>query len=96
MTDIVLLVAISFSWIIFSWLIIYFHDKMLWYILPYSVFQLGATLLVYSITFIKGWAGIAYGGIGLLIIGISLFLLLIVKLYYRAKYKDQMEDSEFM
>ncbi|MGM7703495.1 hypothetical protein ACSVDE_17315 [Pseudalkalibacillus sp. Hm43] len=96
MTDIVLLVAISFSWIIFSWLVIYFHKKMQWYILPYSVFQLGATLLVYSITFVKGWAGIAYGSIGLLIISISLFLLLIVKLYYRMKYKGLMEETEYM
>lgn len=92
MTDIVLLTLISFSWIIFSWLVIYFHRKLKWYILPYTVFQLGSTLIVYSIAFVKGWAGIGYGSIGLFVIGISLFLLIIVMISYRTN-SHSVEDK---
>ncbi|WP_221568316.1 hypothetical protein [Alkalihalobacillus sp. TS-13] len=93
MTDIVLLTIISFSWIIFSWLVIYFSKKLRWYVLPYTTFQLGATLIVYSIAFVKGWSGIGYGGLGVTIVGISLFLLLIVRIYYYSKQKEETSEE---
>lgn len=92
MTDIVLLTAISLSWILFSWLVIYFHRKLGWYILPYTVFQLGATLIVYSVAFVKGWAGIGFTSLGLFIIGMAAFLLLIVIVGYKMKPREVFED----
>ncbi|WP_408009185.1 hypothetical protein ACJROX_02385 [Pseudalkalibacillus sp. A8] len=94
MRDIVLLTLISFSWIIFSWLVIYFPKKLRWYILPYLTFQLGATLIVYSVAFVKGWSGIGYGGLGVAITGISLFLLLIVRIYYLSMPGEASEEYD--
>ncbi|MCF6411452.1 hypothetical protein [Pseudalkalibacillus salsuginis] len=94
MTDIVLLTLISFSWIIFSWLVIYFPKKLRWYILPYLTFQLGATLIVYSISFVKGWSGIGYGGLGVAIVGIALILWLIVRIYYHSKPREASEEYD--
>ncbi len=94
MTDIVLLTLAIFSWIIFSWLVIYFPKKLRWHILPYLIFQLGVTLIVYSVVFVKGWSGIGYGGLGVAIVGIALILLLIVRVYYRSKPSGTSEEYE--
>ncbi|WP_349409320.1 hypothetical protein [Pseudalkalibacillus sp. SCS-8] len=79
MLPIVLLTLLSFSWIIFSWIAIYYPKKVRWYLLPYFVFQLGQTLIVYSVVFVSGWENIGYGSLGVALIGLSIFLLVIVK-----------------
>ncbi|WP_257350767.1 hypothetical protein [Pseudalkalibacillus decolorationis] len=87
MTDVVLLTILSFTWIIFGTIVIYYRKQIGWYVAPYLIFQLGISLFVISIVFIRVWTGIGYGIMGTFIVGIALFLFVIVGVYYHSKYR---------
>ncbi|WP_124071537.1 hypothetical protein [Filibacter tadaridae] len=58
------------------------------YFVPYLIFQLGITLLVISIFFIGRWAGMAYGFVSLVIMGLGIItgLLIFTYSFVRRKY----------
>ncbi len=74
-----------FGWAYFS----SFYRKHKRYFVPYLIFQLGVTLLVISIFIIGSWAGMAYGFVSLVIMGLGLIIGFLIFTYSFVQRKRQ-------
>ena len=80
----------SIALCIFGWAYFrFFYRKHKRYFVPYLIFQLGVTLLVISIFIIGQWAGMAYGFISLVIMGLGLLIGLLIFIYSFVQRKRQ-------
>ncbi|WLD93761.1 hypothetical protein [Alkalihalobacillus sp. AL-G] len=92
MSGVVLITLLSFSWIVFTTVALYYRKRIGWYIASYFTFQAGISVFVTGIVFIRGWEGMGYGILGTFIVGVAFFLCLIVWVFEYSK--DRVRNAE--